>query len=124
MKTKQDYEKLGEIISKSTNGLSIFTKEIKGKNAKASYVEEKISGGKIGDIVLFDKLEKRYVLLNSKVWATLPANTEEAIETRKANDPVSANLQNQIEKLKGELNTLKNPENIEDEGLLKGVKNA
>ncbi|ALV24938.1 hypothetical protein CIG2463D_1370 [Campylobacter iguaniorum] len=124
MRIKTDFIRLGEITRKDTNNLSIFSKETKDKKSKISYTDEKISGGNVGDVVLYDTKYKKYQVISSLEWANMPANEDEAIKLSKASDPVAADLQSQIEELKDELNTLKNPKKQSDEGLLQGVNDA
>lgn len=91
--TKENYELLGFIISKATNGLMVYSSVDRGKG--------QIDMGEIGDAVVKLKNKREYKVFSKEQWLAMPKNAKEAAKSAKKNEPV-LNEQEQESDLKVE----------------------
>lgn len=92
--TKDNYELLGFIISKATNGLMVYS-SVDGDKGQ-------IDMGEIGDAVVKFKNKREYKVISKGEWLAMPKSTKEASKTASKKDPVLNELGEQNDDLKGE----------------------
>ena len=90
--TKDNYELLGFIISKATNGLMVYS-SVDGDKGQ-------IDMGEIGDAVVKLKNKREYKVFSKEQWLAMPKNAKEATKTANKKEPNESNEQNSD--LKGE----------------------
>ena len=92
--TKENYELLGFIISKATNGLMVYS-SVDGDKGQ-------IDMGEIGDAVVKFKNKREYKAISKAEWLAMPKNAKEANKSANKKEPVSNEFGEQKEDLKGE----------------------
>lgn len=92
--TKDNYELLGFIISKATNGLMVYS-SVDGDKGQ-------IDMGEIGDAVVKFKNKREYKVISKGEWLAMPKSSKEASKTANKKDPVLNELEEQNSDLKGE----------------------
>ena len=92
--TKDNYELLGFIISKATNGLMIYS-SVDGDKGQ-------IDMGEIGDAVVKLKNKREYKVFSKEQWLAMPKNAKEATKGANKKEPVLNEFGEQKEDLKGE----------------------
>lgn len=92
--TKDNYELLGFIISRASNGLMVYS--------SADGSTGQVETGQIGDAVVKLKNKREYRIIANKEWLAMPKSTKEATKTAIKKDPALNELQEQINDLKGE----------------------
>ena len=90
--TKENYELLGFIISKATNGLMVYSSVDRGKG--------QIDMGEIGDAVVKLKNKREYKVFSKEQWLAMPKNAKEAAKSASKKEPVSNELEEQESVLK------------------------
>ena len=92
--TKDNYELLGFIISKATNGLMVYS-GVDGDKGQ-------IDMGEIGDAVVKLKNKREYKVFSKEQWLAMPKNAKEANKSAAKKEPVLNEFEEQKEDLKGE----------------------
>ena len=92
--TKENYELLGFIISKATNGLMVYS-SVDGEKGQ-------IDMGEIRDAVVKLKNKREYKVFSKEQWLAMPKNAKEATKTAAKKEPVLNETHEQNSDLKGE----------------------
>lgn len=92
--TKDNYELLGFIISKATNGLMVYS-SVNGEKGQ-------IDMGEIRDAVVKFKNKREYKVFSKEQWLAMPKNAKEANKSANKKEPVLNEFEEQKENLKGE----------------------